>query len=30
VAGRIIDLSPEAFGQLASLGRGVIDIRLNW
>lgn len=28
--GRIIDLSEEAFSALASLGTGVIDVRLNW
>jgi rare lipoprotein A len=28
--GRIIDLSPEAFSSLASLGTGVIPVRLTW
>jgi len=28
--GRIIDLSPEAFEQLAPLGRGVLHVRLSW
>ncbi len=28
--GRIIDLSQEAFSALASLGTGVIDVRLTW
>jgi len=28
--GRIIDLSPDAFSALASLGTGVIDVRLTW
>jgi resuscitation-promoting factor RpfB len=28
--GRIIDLSPEAFRQLAPLGRGVLDVELSW
>ncbi|MFB3739073.1 MAG: ubiquitin-like domain-containing protein [Candidatus Velamenicoccus archaeovorus] len=28
--GRIIDLSPEAFSRLASLGTGVIDVRISW
>ncbi len=28
--GRIIDLSPEAFSALSSLGRGVISARLAW
>ena len=28
--GRIIDLSPEAFAQLCPLGRGVLDVELNW
>ena len=28
--GRIIDLSPEAFAQLSPLGRGVLDVELNW
>jgi hypothetical protein len=28
--GRIIDLSEEAFSALASLGHGVIDVRLSW
>ena len=27
---RIIDLSPEAFSQLDSLGRGVINVRIAW
>jgi hypothetical protein len=27
---RIIDLSPTAFSQLASLGRGVIYVRIDW
>lgn len=29
-SGRIIDLSPEAFEQLAPLGHGVLDVRLSW
>ncbi len=29
-AGRIIDLSPEAFSALAPLGRGVLDVRIDW
>jgi hypothetical protein len=29
-AGRIIDLSPEAFSILAPLGRGVLDVRITW
>jgi len=29
-AGRIIDLSPEAFAALAPLGRGVLDVRISW
>ena len=29
-AGRIIDLSPEAFSALAPLGRGVLDVRISW
>lgn len=29
-AGRIIDLSPEAFTALAPLGRGVLDVRISW
>jgi resuscitation-promoting factor RpfB len=29
-AGRIIDLSPEAFSLLAPLGRGVLDVRITW
>jgi hypothetical protein len=29
-AGRIIDLSPEAFSALAPLGRGVLDVRITW
>jgi rare lipoprotein A len=28
--GRIIDLSEEAFSALASLGTGVLDVRLTW
>jgi resuscitation-promoting factor RpfB len=28
--GRVIDLSEEAFSTLASLGTGVIDVRLTW
>ena len=28
--GRVIDLSPEAFGVLAPLGRGVLQVRLDW
>jgi uncharacterized protein YabE (DUF348 family) len=28
--GRIIDLSPEAFAQLAPLGRGVLHVELDW
>ncbi|MEP6759328.1 MAG: RlpA-like double-psi beta-barrel domain-containing protein [Actinomycetota bacterium] len=28
--GRIIDLSPEAFAQLAPLGRGVLNVALSW
>jgi uncharacterized protein YabE (DUF348 family) len=28
--GRIIDLSEEAFSALASLGAGVVDVRLSW
>lgn len=28
--GRIIDLSDDAFAQLASLGAGVIDVRITW
>jgi uncharacterized protein YabE (DUF348 family) len=28
--GRIIDLSPEAFGALAPLGQGVMQVRLTW
>ena len=28
--GRIIDLSPEAFGALAPLGRGVLRVQLAW
>lgn len=28
--GRIIDLSEEAFSALASLGTGVVDVRLTW
>jgi hypothetical protein len=28
--GRIIDLSPEAFGALAPLGAGVMQVRLTW
>jgi peptidoglycan lytic transglycosylase len=30
VEGRIIDLSPEAFSQLAPLSEGVIDVRIEW
>jgi uncharacterized protein YabE (DUF348 family) len=29
-AGRIIDLSSEAFSALAPLGRGVLDVRISW
>jgi uncharacterized protein YabE (DUF348 family) len=29
-AGRIIDLSPEAFSALAPLGRGVLSVRISW
>jgi rare lipoprotein A len=29
-AGRIIDLSPEAFSRLQPLGRGVLDVRITW
>ncbi len=28
--GRIIDLSPEAFSILAPVGRGVLDVRIDW
>jgi rare lipoprotein A len=28
--GRIIDLSPEAFGALAPTGRGVLRVALAW
>ena len=28
--GRVIDLSPEAFEVLAPLGRGVLQVRLDW
>jgi rare lipoprotein A len=28
--GRIIDLSPEAFAQLAPLGRGILHVDLDW
>jgi uncharacterized protein YabE (DUF348 family) len=28
--GRIIDLSPEAFSELAPTGRGVLHVRLDW
>jgi uncharacterized protein YabE (DUF348 family) len=28
--GRIIDLSPEAFSRLATLDRGVLDVRISW
>jgi rare lipoprotein A len=28
--GRIIDLSPEAFGQIAPLGQGVAHVRITW
>src|SRR5205814_10176423 len=28
--GRSIDLSPEAFAQIAPLGQGVAHVRLNW
>jgi hypothetical protein len=28
--GRVIDLSPEAFAQLAPLGRGLLDVALSW
>lgn len=30
VAGRIIDLSDDAFARLAPLGAGVIDVRIEW
>jgi rare lipoprotein A len=30
VDGRIIDLSPEAFSQLAPLSDGVINVKLEW
>jgi rare lipoprotein A len=30
VEGRIIDLSPEAFSQLAPLSEGVINVKLTW
>jgi resuscitation-promoting factor RpfB len=30
VAGKIIDLSPEAFLQLSPLGRGVLHVALDW
>lgn len=30
IAGRIIDLSDDAFRRLASLGEGVIDVRIRW
>jgi rare lipoprotein A len=30
VEGRIIDLSPEAFSQLAPLSTGVINVKLTW
>jgi peptidoglycan lytic transglycosylase len=30
VEGRIIDLSPEAFSQLAPLSDGVINVKLEW
>jgi len=29
-AGRIIDLSPEAFSQIASLSTGVVHVRISW
>jgi hypothetical protein len=29
-SGRIIDLSPEAFGALAPVGRGVLDVSIAW
>jgi rare lipoprotein A len=29
-SGRIIDLSPEAFGALEPLGRGVLHVQLSW
>ena len=28
--GKIIDLSPEAFQELAPLGRGVLHVQLSW
>lgn len=30
VEGRILDLSPEAFSQLASLSDGVINVKIEW
>ena len=30
VGGRIIDLSPEAFSAIATLGQGVCEVRLTW
>jgi rare lipoprotein A (peptidoglycan hydrolase) len=30
VEGRIIDLSPEAFSQLAPLSEGVLNVRIEW
>ena len=30
VAGRIIDLSQEAFAQLAPLGQGVFRVEVTW
>jgi rare lipoprotein A (peptidoglycan hydrolase) len=28
--GRVIDLAPVSFAQLADLGVGVIEVRLSW
>jgi rare lipoprotein A len=30
IGGRIIDLNDEAFRQIASLGSGVIRVRITW
>jgi rare lipoprotein A (peptidoglycan hydrolase) len=30
IAGRIIDLSDDAFAQLAPLGAGTINVRIAW
>jgi rare lipoprotein A (peptidoglycan hydrolase) len=30
VEGRILDLSPEAFNQIASLSQGVINVKIEW